>query len=150
MFQKDLRSGVVGCVAEMAPCSTDWPWTGDFSRPVCIRKIPPTAQGLPWLLQSQKLLSELDTAPRCAEQDPKAKTVLSRCITGTHPASGLAKSFGGVPVSNLHRHIRKSACELLGRFSWGQLRAALSGSQWVLPKGDEAEMPSHLPWSDTA
>lgn len=68
----------------------------------------------------------------------------------THPASGLAKSFGGVPVSNLPRHIRKAACELLGRFSWGQLRAALSGSQWVLPKGDEAKMPSHLPWSDPA
>ena len=48
-------------------------------------------------------------------------------------------------VSNLPGHIRKSACELLGMFSWCQLRAALSGSQWVLPKGDEAKMPSTCP-----
>ena len=79
---------------------------------------------------------------------PQPKTVLPWCIIRTHPASGLAQSLGGVTVSNLPRHIRKSACELLGMFSWCQLRAALSGSQWVLPKGDEAKdaQPPALKW----
>ena len=73
VFQKDLRSGVVGCAAEMAPCSTDWPWTGDFSRPVCIRKIPPTAQGLPWLLQSQSCRQNLILHFSVPDRIPKPK-----------------------------------------------------------------------------
>lgn len=68
----------------------------------------------------------------------------SQHIIRMHPAPGLAKSVGVVMVSNLERPIKKSACELFGKFCWCQLRAALSGGKWVLPKGDEAELPSHL------
>lgn len=123
-------------------CSVDWPWAEDFSLPVCIRKIPPAARDLPWILQSWKLWPEFDTPPFYAKQGAPAQTVWSWYIIGMHPASGLAKSLRAVIASNLARPIQKSACELFGRFCQCQLRAALSGSKRVLPKENEAELPA--------
>lgn len=79
-----------------------------------------------------------------AKQGATAQTVRSRYIIGIHPASGRAKSLRVVIASNLTGPIKKSACELFGKFCWCQLRAALSGGKWVLPKEGGAEPPCHL------